>query len=350
MSQKLRKLQEEVILEQQKSVHANETMHELERKWGLENSRLNKALQDCMQNNENLETNISSLETNLLAASTKVDELLACKDAVETRSTEAATMIARLENELKSERKISEEDRQQLEHERKLREEERQIHENEQKLREKERKQLERERELREKIEKKNNDLEHHLQETLEERDLARDNMLGFNDREEELYHKLRESDRIRREQHNRLMQLMGNIRVFVRVRPPLPGELEDEAQQAAAKFKRKRSEEGDDEEEYDEDTFRFPGFFENRQKKAHATDDVTKNIIEVMAPWEDRGGLKDRRKRHRFGFDHVFAPQHMQKDIWEATEPLIQSAIDGFNVTLFAYGQTGKKYSRVNQ
>merc|ERR1711957_1110123 len=41
-------------------------------------------------------------------------------------------------------------------------------------------------------------------------------------------------------------------------------------------------------------------------------------------------------------GFDHVFNPSHNQADVWEATEPLVQSCIDGHNVCLFAYGQTG--------
>ena len=37
-----------------------------------------------------------------------------------------------------------------------------------------------------------------------------------------------------------------------------------------------------------------------------------------------------------------MFSPSHDQRDVWLATEPLVQSSIDGYNVCLFAYGQTG--------
>jgi histidinol-phosphate/aromatic aminotransferase/cobyric acid decarboxylase-like protein len=59
------------------------------------------------------------------------------------------------------------------------------------------------------------------------ERDDANNRLVSFDDREEELFRKLHESDRIRRDLHAKVMQLSGNIRVFVRVRPELPGEKE---------------------------------------------------------------------------------------------------------------------------
>ena len=51
---------------------------------------------------------------------------------------------------------------------------------------------------------------------------------------------------------------------------------------------------------------------------------------------------MNPRWKKWRFGFDHVFSLNQGQEDVWEATEPLVQSAIDGFNVWIFTYGQTG--------
>ena len=69
---------------------------------------------------------------------------------------------------------------------------------------------------------------------------------------------------------------------------------------------------------------------------------DSTKTLLEMVEPWKDRGGLSNRRKKYRFGFDHVFGMNDEQKDVWEAAEPLVQSAVDGHNVCLFAYGQTG--------
>jgi len=54
----------------------------------------------------------------------------------------------------------------------------------------------------------------------------------------------------------------------------------------------------------------------------------------------------KGRRRKWRYGFDNVFTPENGQDDVWDATEPLLPSAVDGFNVTLFAYDQTGSEKS----
>ncbi|GFH23042.1 uncharacterized protein HaLaN_20590 [Haematococcus lacustris] len=42
------------------------------------------------------------------------------------------------------------------------------------------------------------------------------------------------------------------------------------------------------------------------------------------------------------FHFDKVFEPQVTQAQVYEDTQPLIRSMLDGFNVCIFAYGQTG--------
>ena len=150
---------------------------------------------------------------------------------------------------------------------------------------------------------------------------------LGTSDqREDELFNRLRESDRVRKELHARVMVLIGNIRVFVRVRPALS----DELAVSCAKNS--------------EQIFNFSngaGTPDGNKSSKYGCDDPTKNILEVKEPSKDRGGLSQRRKKWSFGFDNVFDPSHSQEDLWEATEPLVQCAIDGFNVTLFAYGQT---------
>merc|ERR1719199_1807324 len=42
-----------------------------------------------------------------------------------------------------------------------------------------------------------------------------------------------------------------------------------------------------------------------------------------------------------KFGFDAVFLPG-TQEQVFDDCRDLVQSAVDGYNVTLFAYGQTG--------
>jgi hypothetical protein len=181
-------------------------------------------------------------------------------------------------------------------------------------------------------------ELEKMLRVITDERDDARSCLETFDDREAGLFRKLRESDRIRRDLHNRVMQLSGNIRVYVRVRPKLPGEIESEAAAASANAKKRKL---DDIE--GNGPFRYPGICDREVKKSNlGADDLTKNLIEVTEPYKDRGGLSDRRKKWTFGFDNVFNPDHGQQDLWEATDPLVQSAIDGFNVTIFGYGSTG--------
>merc|ERR1719362_1471908 len=42
-----------------------------------------------------------------------------------------------------------------------------------------------------------------------------------------------------------------------------------------------------------------------------------------------------------RFGFDSVWTPG-TQEEVFDDSKDLVQSAVDGYNVTMFAYGQTG--------
>ena len=66
----------------------------------------------------------------------------------------------------------------------------------------------------------------------------------------------------------------------------------------------------------------------------------MTKQVIEIVEPYKDRGGLNPRQKKWKYGFDRVYQPNQTQDDIWEGAEPLVQSCLDGFNVCMFAYGQ----------
>jgi kinesin family protein C1 len=229
------------------------------------------------------------------------------------------------------------------------------------------------ERQLREKAEQLQNDLDatvrsqkseilslqQQVQLTIQERDVARNNMDGYNEREQKLYDQLQHYEHVRREMHSKLIQLMGNIRVFIRIRPRLPHEVNKNSDIDVTIPKKHRQSKPDDQRKGltegnhdEEEIFRFPSIYDrvgdDGSQKLPTTStnvshtDATKNIVEVTAPYKYRGGLSDRRQQWTFGFDRVFTPNHSQNDIWEATDPLIQCAVDGYHVTLFAYGQTG--------
>ncbi|KDO35738.1 hypothetical protein SPRG_18884 [Saprolegnia parasitica CBS 223.65] len=101
-----------------------------------------------------------------------------------------------------------------------------------------------------------------------------------------------------RRQLHNKVMELGGNIRVFCRVRPIQPVELQSDAASEAVFF---------------------------RPNDTQALDLVV-----------------GEGQKHIFEFDHVFTPSSSQTDVFEQTKALVVSAMDGFNVCIFAYGQTG--------
>lgn len=102
-----------------------------------------------------------------------------------------------------------------------------------------------------------------------------------------------------RKDLHNIVMDLRGNIRVFCRVRPPL--ECEEDRQMSKILY----------------------------------TDECSLEISSMDFS-------SNKMIKHDFSFDQVFHPRSRQEDIFEMVSPLIQSALDGYNVCIFAYGQTG--------
>lgn len=46
--------------------------------------------------------------------------------------------------------------------------------------------------------------------------------------------------------------------------------------------------------------------------------------------------------KEHNFAFDKVFGPGTSQQQVFDSVSELVQSALDGYHVCLFSYGQTG--------
>jgi kinesin family protein C1 len=111
-----------------------------------------------------------------------------------------------------------------------------------------------------------------------------------------ELEKQLFEGEQLRRQMHNRIQELRGNIRVYVRTRPFLPG----------------------DGEESDPSIDFCP-------------DGESLSIV------DHRGG-----GNHSFKFDKVFPPSSGQDAVFNEVSDFVQSALDGYHVCLFSYGQTG--------
>jgi kinesin family protein C1 len=116
-----------------------------------------------------------------------------------------------------------------------------------------------------------------------------------------DLEEKLLSGEQQRRALHNRIQELRGNIRVYVRTRPFLPN---DGASSSAA----------------------------GRQSSIDILPDGESLTIQGKHVGEG----------HAFKFDKVFAPSTGQDVVFEEVSEFVQSALDGYHVCLFSYGQTG--------
>ncbi|CAL4893298.1 unnamed protein product [Urochloa decumbens] len=100
-----------------------------------------------------------------------------------------------------------------------------------------------------------------------------------------------------RKRLYNELIELRGNIRVFCRCRPL-------------------------------------------------SSDEVTRgcsSVVEINPSQEtELQFVPSEKERKVFKFDHVFGPEDDQEAVFSETVPVVRSVMDGFNVCIFAYGQTG--------
>ncbi|XP_022544923.2 kinesin-like protein KIN-14P [Brassica napus] len=96
----------------------------------------------------------------------------------------------------------------------------------------------------------------------------------------------------------NELQELKGNIRVFCRLRPFLPGQGEPNT------------------------------------VVEHVGEDGELVVTNPTRPGKD--GLR------QFRFNKVYSPNATQAEVFSDIKPLVRSVLDGFNVCIFAYGQTG--------
>ncbi|KAJ8772043.1 hypothetical protein K2173_027220 [Erythroxylum novogranatense] len=99
------------------------------------------------------------------------------------------------------------------------------------------------------------------------------------------------------RKLYNQVQDLRGNIRVYCRVRPFLPGQ----------------------------------------PNGSSTVDNIDEGNITMITP--SKYGKEGRKF---FSFNKVFAPLATQEAVFSDTLPLIRSVLDGYNVCIFAYGQTG--------
>ena len=118
---------------------------------------------------------------------------------------------------------------------------------------------------------------------------------------------KLIKEETLRRNLHNQVQELKGNIRVFCRARPALPSDHVD----ATARIN-------------------------------YPDDQTDSKEIEVMGLEEKSSLGSITTKRNLFAFDRVFGPSSQNEDIFGEISQLVQSALDGYNVCIFCYGQTG--------
>ncbi|CAN1199488.1 Kinesin-like protein KIN-14S, partial [Linum perenne] len=113
----------------------------------------------------------------------------------------------------------------------------------------------------------------------------------------EQLKKKFVQESTERKRLYNEVIELKGNIRVFCRCRPINQAELEKGSNNVVE--------------------------FDSSQD----------NELQILST--------DSSKKH-FKFDHVFKPDDNQEAVFGETKPIVTSVLDGYNVCIFAYGQTG--------
>jgi len=115
------------------------------------------------------------------------------------------------------------------------------------------------------------------------------------------LEQQIREGQAERRRMHNLIQELRGNVRVFARIRPFLPGDgVDDDAEPVV----------------------------------------IPKSETSLKLAVEKEG--EPSAQEFKFSFDRVFPPSAGQEAVFTEVSEFVQSALDGYNVCLFSYGQTG--------
>ncbi|XP_054785930.1 kinesin-like protein KIN-14C isoform X2 [Prosopis cineraria] len=95
----------------------------------------------------------------------------------------------------------------------------------------------------------------------------------------------------------NEVQELKGNIRVYCRIRPFIPGQ---------------------------------------REKRSIIQHTSEKDLVVANRSKQGKEALRS------FSFNKIFGPTTSQEDVYSDIQPFIRSVLDGYNACIFAYGQTG--------
>eukprot|EP00392_Amoebophrya_sp_AT5.2_P002715 g2720.t1 len=107
------------------------------------------------------------------------------------------------------------------------------------------------------------------------------------------------------KERFNEYIEVKGNIRVFVRIRPLAEGG--------------------------------------NEGKPANIRVDERSGIVQLTSEsFLNVSGCTEQTNTWQFHFDRVFNTDSTQKEVFEEISQLVKSALDGYKVAILAYGQTG--------
>lgn len=118
---------------------------------------------------------------------------------------------------------------------------------------------------------------------------------------------RLKTSEIQRRNLHNLVQELRGNIRVFARVRPFLPTD----------------------------------GVDTSKNQNGTISTFIETNALRIAKTVTDSSD-NSRVEEHDFQLDKVFGQSATQENIFQEVSEFVQSALDGYQVCLFSYGQTG--------
>ena len=142
-----------------------------------------------------------------------------------------------------------------------------------------------------------------------------------------ELEAEVQAGESLRRKMHNTIQELRGNVRVFARVRPFLPGDGEKYLTGGGGGLLSTSSSNAPP------PTIKCAGGIESTKLVVDKPSGVSEG-----APSTSYSGAES----HSFVFDKCFAPSVSQENVFQEVSEFVTSALDGYQVCLFSYGQTG--------